>query len=83
MVGAGSVFWKLMSCGGRGASPEWCTLSLGTPPSPYMGRLSRASLWPVIVEGPFCFGHAGPVFLLNIPLRVEAGVLATRWCFAS
>lgn len=35
------------------------------------------------VEGPFCFGHAGLVFLLNTPLRVEADVLATRWCFAS
>lgn len=49
-------------------------------PWPIYGQNVSWAVVTVDVEGPFCFGHAEPAFLLN--LRVEAGVVAAQLCFA-
>ena len=49
-------------------------------PWPIYGQSVSWAVVSVDVEGPFCFGHAEPAFLLN--LRVEAGVLAAQRRFA-
>lgn len=81
MIGAGSVLWKLMRCGGRGAVPRVVHVVAWNTSQPTYGQTVSCVLVACDVEGPFCFGHARLVFLLN--LREEASVLATRWCFAS